>query len=81
MLVEMLIVVAITGIVITSGVALLVYTVRLLAEAQRDFKESGAERTAVNRLFSDVREMALLHVGTTRSGDVVPAPDHHVTIR
>ena len=62
-LVEMLIVVAITGIVITSGVAPLVYTVRLLAEAQRDFRESGAERTAVNRLFSDVREMALLHVG------------------
>ena len=59
-----MIVVAITGIVITSGVAPLVYTVRLLAEAQRDFKESGAERTAVNRLFSDVREMALLHVRT-----------------
>lgn len=62
-LVEMLIVVAITGVVITSGVAPLVYTVRLLAEAQRDFRESGAERTAVNRLFSDVREMVLLHVG------------------
>lgn len=61
-LMEILVVVVIAGIVITSGVAPLVYTVRLLTEAQENFKASGAERAAVNRFFSDARELSSLHV-------------------
>jgi prepilin-type N-terminal cleavage/methylation domain-containing protein len=56
-LVEVLIVLAIGGIIVAAGVAPLTFTVRALARARDDFARTNMERTAVTRIFQDVREM------------------------
>jgi prepilin-type N-terminal cleavage/methylation domain-containing protein len=60
-LVEILIALAIGGIIITAGVAPLLFTVRTLSRSRDDFSRMNAERTAVNRIFLDAREMNALN--------------------
>jgi prepilin-type N-terminal cleavage/methylation domain-containing protein len=56
-LVEVLIALAIGGIIIAAGIAPLMFTVRTLARARDDFARINMERTAVTRIFQDAREM------------------------
>ena len=56
-LVEILIALAIGGIIIAAGIAPLMFTVRTLARVRDDFARMNTERTAVNRIFQDAREM------------------------
>jgi prepilin-type N-terminal cleavage/methylation domain-containing protein len=63
-LVEVLIALAIGGIIIAAGVAPLMFTVRTLARSRDDFARANMERTAVNRIFQDAREMNPLNCET-----------------
>jgi prepilin-type N-terminal cleavage/methylation domain-containing protein len=63
-LVEVLIALAIGGVIIAVGVAPLMFTVRALARSMDDFARMNAERTAINRIFQDVREMNPLNIET-----------------
>lgn len=61
-LVEILVVVGIAGIIIVSGITPLVYTVRALTDARQDFMRVNRERSIVNRLFGDIREIVVNQV-------------------
>jgi hypothetical protein len=55
---------AIGGIIIAAGIAPLMFTVRTLANARDNFARVNMERTAVTRIFQDVREMNPLNCDT-----------------
>lgn len=63
-LVEVMMVVAIAGMIMTAGLAPVVYTARLIAETQKSFRSDNTERKAVNRLFQDARETTAMNVTT-----------------
>jgi prepilin-type N-terminal cleavage/methylation domain-containing protein len=63
-LVEVLIALAIGGVIIAAGIAPLMFTVRTLARSREDFARMNMERTAVNRIFQDAREMNPLNCET-----------------
>ena len=63
-LVEVLIALAIGGIIIAAGIAPLMFTVRTLARARDDFARVNMERSAVTRIFQDAREMNPLNCET-----------------
>lgn len=57
----MLITLGIAGIIIASGIAPLLYTVRVLANARDDFYTANLERSVFNRMTRDMREIAVLN--------------------
>jgi prepilin-type N-terminal cleavage/methylation domain-containing protein len=63
-LAEVLIALAIGGIIIAAGIAPLMFAVRTFARARDDFERVNMERTAVNRIFRDAREMNPLNCET-----------------
>ena len=54
-LLEIMITLAIAAIIISVGVAPLLYTSRLLISTRENFSNSNRERTAANRIFADIR--------------------------
>jgi prepilin-type N-terminal cleavage/methylation domain len=64
-LVEILIVIGIAGIIMASGVAPLLYTVRMLTGEQERFIASNRERAAFQRMAQDIRENVADKVGTS----------------
>ncbi|MDR1579381.1 MAG: GspJ family type II secretion system protein [Synergistaceae bacterium] len=63
-LVEVLIALAIGGIIVAAGIAPLMFTVRTLARSRDDFARKNVERAAVNRILQDAREMNPLNCET-----------------
>ena len=61
-LVEVMMVVAIAGMIMTAGLAPVVYTARLISEAQKSFRSDNTERKAINRLFRDAMETTSMNV-------------------
>ncbi|MDR3280342.1 MAG: type II secretion system GspH family protein [Synergistaceae bacterium] len=60
-LVEIMIALAIAGIILAAGIAPLLYTSRLIASTREEFANANRERAAVGRIFQDVREASLLN--------------------
>jgi len=56
-LVEILLVVAIAGIILAAGLVPLMYTVRLMADTRAAFTLANSERNAVSRITMDAREL------------------------
>ena len=54
-LLEIMIALAIAAIIISSGIAPLLYTSRMIRFAREDFSRSNRERAAVNRIYADIR--------------------------
>lgn len=54
-LVEVMVVVAIAGVLMVSAMAPMIYTVELLRNLQRDYAKTNRERFAVERIFRDAR--------------------------
>jgi prepilin-type N-terminal cleavage/methylation domain-containing protein len=63
-LIEVLIALAIGGIIIAAGIAPLMFVIRTLARSRDDFARMNMERTAVTRIFQDAREMNPLNCDT-----------------
>ncbi|MDR1915497.1 MAG: type II secretion system GspH family protein [Synergistaceae bacterium] len=61
-LIEVLLVLGIAGMILAAGVAPLTYTIRTISDARQNFTANNMERTAVNRIFQDVRESIALNV-------------------
>lgn len=57
-LVELLIVLAIAGIIFSAGIAPLMYTVRIMAKTRDEFYTANRERGVFNRMVQDMREIA-----------------------
>jgi len=55
-LVEILVVVAIAGIIIIAALAPLTFTIRTISRAQKNFSVSNRERFVINRIFADAAE-------------------------
>lgn len=60
-LVEVLIVLAIAGIIFSAGIAPLMYTVRVMARTRDEFYAAGRERRVFNRMVQDMREIARIN--------------------
>jgi type II secretory pathway pseudopilin PulG len=60
-LVEIMIAAAIAAIVITAGIAPLMYTSRMISSSRENFSMNNKERSAVNRILRDVREAPNIH--------------------
>lgn len=60
-LAEILLVVAIMGIVVSAGIVPLLYTGRLLRATREDFATQNAERRVFNRIYQDIRGAADFH--------------------
>jgi prepilin-type N-terminal cleavage/methylation domain-containing protein len=56
-LVEIMIVAGISAIIMTAGIAPLMYSARLMSEARASFTEDNRERHAVNGMLLDAREV------------------------
>jgi prepilin-type N-terminal cleavage/methylation domain-containing protein len=56
-LVEVMIVVGVTGLIMVIGLAPLVYSVRLMSDARAAFTEGNRERGAINAIAQDAREL------------------------
>ena len=54
-LLEIIIALAIAAIIISAGIAPLLYTSRMIRSAREDFLKSNRERSAANRIFADIR--------------------------
>lgn len=63
-LVEILIVLGIAGVIVSAGVAPLLFTVRTLSNTRQAFTDAGRERAVFNRIVLDLREMALLNTAS-----------------
>jgi hypothetical protein len=53
---------AIGGMILTIGIAPLMYTARTISQTREDFTAANGERVAINRIFQDVRESVGLNV-------------------
>ncbi len=60
-LVEILIVLGIAGVIVSAGVAPLLFTVRTLANTRQVFTDDNRERAVFNRIVLDLRETASLN--------------------
>ena len=60
-LVEVLIVLAIAGIIFSAGIAPLMYTVRIMARTRDEFYAANRERSVFNRMVQDMREIARIN--------------------
>jgi len=60
-LAEILIALAIAGIIMTAGIAPLLYASRLISSSREQFSISSREQIAANRIFQDVREASSLN--------------------
>jgi hypothetical protein len=56
-MVEIMLVVAIAGIILAAGLVPLMYTARLMAETRAAFTRDNGERAAVARMVTDAREL------------------------
>ena len=54
-LLEIIIALAITAIIMSAGIAPLLYTSRMIRVTRENFSKSNRERSAANRIFSDIR--------------------------
>jgi prepilin-type N-terminal cleavage/methylation domain-containing protein len=54
-LIEIMIALAVAAIVMLVGVTPLLYTTRMINAAREDFARANGERSAVNRIFADIR--------------------------
>lgn len=63
-LVEILVVVAIAGIIIVAALTPLTFTIRTIRDAQRNFSSSNRERFVVNQIFQDAREVLSIYCDT-----------------
>lgn len=77
-LIEVLLVVAIAGIVITAGITPLIFTVRTLAVTRENFAKENRERSVFNRIALDMREIVTLNstspVRITQSEELALGP-------
>jgi prepilin-type N-terminal cleavage/methylation domain-containing protein len=62
-LLEIVIALGIAAVIISAGIAPLLYSARMMNEARGNFAESNRERSAANRIFADVRSSAGLSRG------------------
>lgn len=53
-LLEIMIALAITAIIMSAGIAPLLYTSRMIGDTRENFSKSNRERSAANRIFSDI---------------------------
>jgi prepilin-type N-terminal cleavage/methylation domain-containing protein len=64
-LMEIMIALGIAAVIISAGVAPLLYTSRMISNARRGFSDSNRERAAANRIFADIREADGLYGGNS----------------
>ena len=63
-LVEVMMAIGIAGMIMTAGLAPVIYTTRLISETQRSFRADNTERKVVKRLFQDARETTSMNALT-----------------
>ena len=84
-LVEIMIVAAIAAIIITAGITPLMYVSRMISSARENFSMNNKERSAINRIFRDVREAPNIHsdapVRITGTDDVSSGEDEFLVVR
>ncbi|MDR1650756.1 MAG: type II secretion system GspH family protein [Synergistaceae bacterium] len=61
-LVEIMTALAIAGIIMTAGIAPLLYTVRIISLTRDAYTARNSEKFAINRIFSDAREILRLNM-------------------
>ncbi|MDR3331529.1 MAG: type II secretion system GspH family protein [Synergistaceae bacterium] len=64
-LAEILVVVAIAGIIVVTGITPLMYTVRMIRDARAAFASDDRERTALNRILTDMRGTVRINMPTS----------------
>jgi prepilin-type N-terminal cleavage/methylation domain-containing protein len=60
-LIEIMLVLAIAAIIMSAGIAPLLYTARMLRASRENFSQANRERSAANRIFADIREITTLN--------------------
>jgi prepilin-type N-terminal cleavage/methylation domain-containing protein len=84
-LVEIMIAAAIAAIIITAGIAPLMYVSRIISSARENFSMDNKERSAVNRILRDVREAPNVHsnapVRITEADDVSYGENGFLVVR
>ena len=56
--------VGIAGMIMTAGLAPVIYTTRLITETQKTFRSDNVERNGVKKIFRDARETTSMNVKT-----------------